>query len=79
MAKIWINSNIVVLRRRMGLTQLDFADLVECESRALANYEEYKVMPRLELAVRIAQATGVTVDDLLLKDLSIVEDKTATK
>jgi len=61
-----IARRIVALRTMLGHNQSAFAQLVEVSQPAMNNYETGLRRPDLDVAVRINQKTGVTLDWLYL-------------
>ncbi len=57
---IW--NRIKVLRAERDWTQADLADKVGISRQAVISIEKYKYSPSLELAFRIAEAFGVSID-----------------
>ena len=62
MALIW--NKIKVLRAERDWTQADLADKVEISRQAVISIEKYKYTPSLELAFKIAEAFGVSIDEV---------------
>lgn len=54
-------------RTLRGLTQAELGELAEVAPETLSRIERNKLSASLDLARRLAQALGVTVDDLLKK------------
>ena len=59
---IW--NKIKVLRAERDWTQADLADKVEISRQAVISIEKYKYTPSLELAFKIAEAFGVSIDEV---------------
>ena len=59
---IW--NRIKVLRAERNWTQADLADRVEISRQAIISIEKYKYTPSLELAFRIAETFGVSINDV---------------
>lgn len=57
-----IYNRIKVLRAERDLTQADLADRVGISRQAVISIEKYKYTPSLELAFKIAEAFGVSID-----------------
>ncbi len=57
-----IYNRIKVLRAERDWTQADLADRVEISRQAVISIEKYKYTPSLELAFKIAEAFGVSID-----------------
>ena len=58
---IW--NRIKVLRAERDWTQADLADKVGISRQAVISIEKYKYTPSLELAFKIAEAFGVSIDE----------------
>ena len=59
---IW--NKIKVLRAERDWTQADLADKVEISRQAVISIEKYKYTPSLELAFKIAEAFGVSINEV---------------
>lgn len=59
---IW--NRIKVLRAEKDWTQADLADKVGISRQAVISIEKYKYTPSLELAFKIAEAFGVSIDEV---------------
>ena len=57
-----IYNRIKVLRAERDWTQADLADRVGISHQAVISIEKYKYTPSLELAFKIAEAFGVSID-----------------
>lgn len=55
---------IKVLRAERDWTQADLADRVGISRQAVISIEKYKYTPSLELAFKIAEAFGVSIDQV---------------
>ena len=62
MTLIW--NRIKVLRAERDWTQADLADKVGISRQAVISIEKYKPTPSLELAFKIAEAFGVSIDEV---------------
>lgn len=58
-------TNLRAIRERRGLTQAELSRLARIHRVTIAKYEAGKVAPTLGSAERLAEALGVTVDELL--------------
>ena len=59
-----IYNRIKVLRAERDWTQADLADRVGISRQAVISIEKYKYTPSLELAFKIAEAFGVSIDQV---------------
>ncbi len=59
---IW--NRIKVLRAERNWTQADLTDRVGISRQAIISIEKYKYTPSLELAFRIAETFGVSINDV---------------
>jgi len=59
---IW--NRIKVLRAERDWTQVDLANKVGISRQAVISIEKYKYMPSLELAFKLAEAFGVSIDEV---------------
>ena len=53
------------LRKEIGLTQIELGEKLNYGSTAIANYESGRNEPSLDVLIVLADALGVTVDELL--------------
>ena len=60
-----VNQNIKVLRKRMGVTQEKFAELLGIKRSLIGAYEENRAIPPAENLNKISKVFGVTLDQLL--------------
>ncbi|MGN6108811.1 MAG: helix-turn-helix domain-containing protein [Kofleriaceae bacterium] len=59
-----IHSNIARLRAKAGLSQRELADLCDVDETAVSHWENGVSSPRSKRLPVVAQALGVTIDDL---------------
>ena len=59
-----IENRLKVLRAERDWTQADLADRVGISRQAVISIEKYKYTPSLALAVKIAAAFGVSIDQV---------------
>ena len=59
-----ISNRITVLRAERDWTQADLAERVGISRQAVISIEKYKYTPSLELAFKIAEAFGVSIDQV---------------
>ena len=59
-----IENRLKVLRAERDWTQADLADRVGISRKAVISIEKYKYTPSLELAFKIAEAFGVSIDQV---------------
>ena len=60
-----ISSNLRYLRRSKGLTQQQFADLMEIKRSLVGAYEEDRAEPRYDLLKKFANFYELSIDDLI--------------
>jgi transcriptional regulator with XRE-family HTH domain len=63
-------NNIKYLRKLKGYTQQEFADRLNIKRSLVGAYEEERAEPRLDVMEQLCRLFKITIDDLLLKDLS---------
>lgn len=66
---MYLAQNLIYLRKQKGITQNEFAEIVGKERSTIAGWETGEKEPRLNTLIHIADYFGVTLDDLVLKDL----------
>lgn len=59
------NDNIIQLRKLHNMTQEDLADMVGVTRQSIAQWESGKTCPNLTQSKALADAFGVTLDDLV--------------
>jgi len=65
-----LNENIRVLRKRLSLTQDQFAQQLGIKRSLIGAYEEGRAEPKLELLQKMAEVFTISVDDLIGKDFT---------
>jgi len=65
-----ISENIKHLRKQMGYTQEQFAELIEIKRSLVGAYEEGRADPRLNNLLKMTEVFKIPVDDLIRHDLS---------
>ena len=65
-----LGKNIRKFRLQAGIKQEELAEQVDCTGSHIGQIERGRGVPSLEMVVRIANALHVTVDQLLLEDIS---------
>lgn len=73
-----LNENIRVLRKRLSLTQDQFAQQLGIKRSLIGAYEEGRAEPKLELLQKMAEVFSISVDDLIGKEFtseSVIPDK----
>lgn len=73
-----LNENIRVLRKRLSLTQDQFAQQLGIKRSLIGAYEEGRAEPKLELLQKMAEVFAISVDDLIGKEFtseSVIPDK----
>jgi transcriptional regulator with XRE-family HTH domain len=63
--------NLKYLRKLRGWTQEEFAQRLNVKRSLIGAYEEERAEPRIEVLELVAQLFKLTLDELLLKDLSV--------
>lgn len=73
-----LNENIRVLRKRLSLTQDQFAQQLGIKRSLIGAYEEGRAEPKLELLQKMAEVFSISVDDLIGKEFkadTVLPDK----
>lgn len=68
--------NLKYLRKLRGWTQEEFANKLKIKRSLLGAYEEERAEPRIEVLEIISGIFRISLDDLLLKEISIVKGST---
>lgn len=63
--KLIISQNIVSLRRRSGMTQIELAEKLNYSDKAISKWERGESVPDIAVLKNIADTFGVTVDYLI--------------
>lgn len=63
-------SNLKCLRKKTGLNQADLAEIIGKKKSAISYYESGTGFPDLSIAKQISDYFGISLDDLIQKDLS---------
>jgi len=72
---VYLYKNLKVLRKSKGWTQDEMLSVCGITRSTWSNYETGQTEPDLETIVKISGIFGVSIDDLILKDLSnVLED-----
>ena len=77
-----LNENIRVLRKRLSLTQDQFAQQLGIKRSLIGAYEEGRAEPKLELLQKMAEVFSISVDDLIGKEFkadTVLPDKKFTR
>lgn len=74
-----LNENIRILRRRLSLTQDQFAQKLGIKRSLIGAYEEGRAEPRLELLQKMAELFSMSVDQLIGQDFSAGAPMAVTK
>lgn len=66
---MYLAQNLKYLRERSGEKQKNIADLLFVAKQTVSTYENGECEPNIERLILLADHFGVTIDDLLRKDL----------
>lgn len=66
-----IGSNIRKIRGVKNLNQSSFAELFDLKRASVGAYEEGRAEPKIKTIIDIAKYFGISIDDLLTKELSV--------
>ena len=64
-----ISENIKYLRKKLGLTQGQFADQIGIKRSLVGAYEEARADPRISNLIKMAELFGTSVDILINKNV----------
>lgn len=65
-----LSKNISLLRRQKGMTQLELADKLSYSDKAISKWERGEAIPDVIVLIKISELFGVSLNDLVQKDLS---------
>ena len=76
--------NLVALRKAAGISQKDFAQMLDIPITTLSGYENGGREPKFDLLIKMARLLSVTIDDLLQRELDekfnlLIRDKFQSK
>lgn len=74
-----IANRIALLRKEKDMTQAELAKMVSASREIISKYEKDGVMPSIEMAKKIADAFGVTLDYLVGEGSNAKFDKKTLK
>lgn len=74
-----IANRITLLRKEKNMTQAELAKMVDASREIISKYEKDGVMPSIEMAKKIADAFGVTLDYLVGEGSNAKFDKKTLK
>lgn len=66
---MYLAQNLRYLRERRGEAQKDIADLLGVPKTTMSSYENGYIEPNIEKLILLAEHFGITLDDLILRDL----------
>ncbi len=66
---MYLAQNLKFLREQMGIGQDEMAKKMDVTQSAVGNWEKNYRKPDIEMIVRLAEYFGVSLDDLVLKDM----------
>ena len=67
---MYLAQNLKFLREQMGIRQDEMAKKLDVSRSAIGNWEKNKRNPDIRMIIRLAEYFGVSLDDLVLKDLA---------
>jgi transcriptional regulator with XRE-family HTH domain len=73
------SERIIMLRKQLKLSQDDLARKIGTSAPIVGRYERNEIKPSIEVAAKIAEELGVTVDYLLGNSDNMVMDKKLIK
>ncbi|WP_256006561.1 XRE family transcriptional regulator [Pedobacter deserti] len=65
-----ISSNLKYLRKKKGLTQQQFADIMEIKRSLIGAYEEDRAEPKYDLLKKIAEYFELTIDEFINENIN---------
>ena len=60
-----LGERLTRLRKERGYTQVELANMIGIKQTIVSDYERERIRPHIEMAVRLARALEVSVDELL--------------
>ncbi len=66
---MYLAQNLKYLREQRGMSQRECAEIFGLSGSAVTMWEKDQRKPDIEMLVRLSKYFGVTLDDLILKDL----------
>lgn len=77
-----IGNRLLQIRKRLGLTQMEVAELAGTSDRTYADIERGSVNMRMETVLRLCEALHITPDDILTEEMcgeSVTEEEVLAK
>jgi transcriptional regulator with XRE-family HTH domain len=74
-----IGDRITQLRKEKAFSQTDLAAAISASREAISKYERNEASPSVEVASKIAEVFGVTIDYLIGKNHNMAVDKKTLK
>lgn len=56
------------IRKRCGITQMQLAEIIGVDQSTISQWETGHALPSLKIAVKLANALGCKVDDLIKEE-----------
>jgi transcriptional regulator with XRE-family HTH domain len=72
------SANLSYMRQREGMTQAELAERIGISQTILSQYELGKRNPSADVHARLAEALGVTMDDLMYGEVKGVKSNVGT-
>lgn len=66
---MYLAQNLKYLREQKNISQNQMADVLGISQSAIGNWEQNHRKPDIEMIIRLAEYFGITLDDLVLRDL----------
>ncbi len=67
---MYLHDNIRYFRKKLGLNQVAFADLIGAKRNTISDYERGRSNPSIDLIRKMAELFKISLDDLIEKDMS---------
>ena len=67
---MYLSDNIRYFRKKLGFNQVAFADLIGAKRNTISDYERGRSNPSVELIRKMSELFGITLDELIEKDMS---------
>lgn len=74
-----LGDNMMLLRKKKGLSQADLGKLIGTSGDVIGRYERGDIKPSIEVVTNIAEALGVSIDYLVGKTKIVMDKETVDR
>ena len=74
-----IASNLILLRKNKGLTQMELAEKLNYSDKAISRWEHGDTLPDINMLCELCNFYGITLNDLVDENFSMEENENTKK